>query len=58
MTAGTLTSAAREPSSNSAYSELYVYSDSLLLWVESVLLWPGLDAFCRKKEKIEQKIGF
>lgn len=36
-----LTSPAREPSSGS------VYSDSLLLWVESVLLWPGLEMFCK-----------
>lgn len=33
-------------SSVSANSELKVYSDSLLLWVESVLLCPGLGTFC------------
>lgn len=34
-------------SSVSAISELKVYSDSLLLWVESVLLCPGLGTFCK-----------
>lgn len=43
----TCTSALDGTSSVSAISELKVYSDSLLLWVESVLLCPGLDTVCK-----------
>lgn len=40
-------------SSVSAISELKVYSDSLLLWVESVLLCPGLGTFCNTNKQLQ-----
>lgn len=46
-----ITSILTGKSSASVISELKVYSDSLLLWVESVLLCPGLGMFWSANER-------
>lgn len=54
-----ITSILTGKSSASVISELKVYSDSLLLWVESVLLCPGLGMlWSAKRNKSRQPYGF